>query len=170
MSLVSQGAFSAIELVIVILIVGVLAAVVAVSFTTQTNMQLDGVSDKLAADVRYCQQLAMCKNGTYSIVFEPASDRYTLYYFNGTSDVDINDPLTHTSPMRVDYTATGSYSGINLVSASFNGGQELRFTARGIPQDATGAVLSSAGSVVVSNSAGSQTVSVAPDTGNVTKS
>ncbi len=164
-----RAGFTLIEIIMVIVLLGVMAAVLVVGFSTFYNVKLDGAAAKLAADMRYCQQLAMHRNGTYAVVFEPGASRYTLYYLNGSTLTDIPDPITHTAPARTTY-GTGDYTGISLVSASFNGGQELRFTPKGVPQDSNGNDLSSSGTAVISSSAGSQTVSVTPDTGLVTVS
>jgi prepilin-type N-terminal cleavage/methylation domain-containing protein len=105
-----RGAFTVIELVIVMLILGILAAAAAPRFADAlTRFRLDAVVRRIRLDLKYAQELAKTSRADQQVIFDPATDTYTL---PGVPDMD------HPS---VDYTVDTSDGvfQVDLVSADF---------------------------------------------------
>lgn len=167
--------FTIVELVMVIVIVAILAVIAQSRFSSYYDLKLEGAARKLAADIRYAQQISLSQHASHGIEFDTANNRYRLYHVS--SGVNVTDPLTRetgvsgqdwTSGYVVAYGTDPEFEGIDMTSASFGSASTLRFTSLGTPQDSVGANLSSAGSVGMSLQGYSRTVQVTPNTGQIT--
>ncbi|MBN2331976.1 MAG: hypothetical protein JXO49_08840 [Deltaproteobacteria bacterium] len=58
----TQSAFTLVELIMIILVIGVLAAVAVPKFS-HTGFELEGAGRRFADDLRYCQELNLIRNG-----------------------------------------------------------------------------------------------------------
>jgi type II secretory pathway pseudopilin PulG len=156
--------FTIVELVILIAIISVLAYVFISKFSFAPSI-LTATRVKLINDIRYAQSLAVDHGGRYGIEFIPASEQYSLYV--NTPSTKIKDPLNRAADFIVDYTTGKQYIGMNLVSAGFDGSTRLEFDWRGVPFSGSGSELVNDGVIVISNSSGSYTIRVTPQTGRV---
>lgn len=157
--------FSVIEFLSVLVVLAVLAVVLALLFSPFRHIQLESAVDKMMADIRYCQELAIYRNADCAVLFEPGRSRYALYIYDGSVRKPVRDPMTRLGPLRVDFAA-GVYKGFKISAVNVNKGTELRFAAgSGIPADASRTPLARPATVVITSSAGSVAVSVDPETG-----
>ena len=157
----NRKGFTLIELVMVIVLIGILAVIAAPKLGNITSTNAGAFTDKLRADVRYAQNLAMTRNArtrvnfsttSYSVLSSPSG---TCNPF--TTDVD---PATG-GPYSVTLD-TGSYAGIALTLPAMTC---LEYDSLGQPYNCTGL-----GNVCSTNSGG-MTVTVngnAVPAGNIT--
>jgi Tfp pilus assembly protein FimT len=163
--------FSIIEFLSVLVVLAVLAVAAALIFSPFRHIQLESAVDKVMSDLRYCQELAICRNIPCGVVFEPARSRYTLYQYGGAGRSMIKDPLTRRGKLRIDF-ASGVYKGFTFAGVNVQKGTELKFAAgTGVPLDAAGAALTRPATVVIrSSAAGCIVIYVDPETGRVWRS
>jgi MSHA pilin protein MshC len=76
----NQKGFTLIELVMVIILLGIVAVFIAPRLPNVTTTNAGAFVDKLRADIRYAQNLAMTRN------------RRTRVYFNGTGPAPVTAP------------------------------------------------------------------------------
>ena len=154
-----KNAFSMIELVMVIAIIAVL--VVAVSFSSGT-IKLVGAANKLVFDLRYAQQLAISRQVTCGVSFNPSGNSYFVYI--GDTSTIATDPHTG-SNLSIDYDTDSEYDGISISSTNF--GDDISFDAAGAPYNSTPALLSSQGIITLQQGSDTQTVTIEKNTGEI---
>ena len=95
--------FTLIELVMVIVLIGIIAVFVAPRMLEVTGTKAASFKDKLRADIRYAQNLAMTRN------------RRTRVYFNGTGPAPVTAPAQGYS-IGIDDSVNGSCGAFVLAS------------------------------------------------------
>jgi len=147
--------FTLIELIMVVVVLLVLAAVIAPKMTGVTGTRVNAASRKISADIRYAQELAISTQTNHGVIFNasPAND-YSIY--QGTTSTIITDSFTGGA-----YTVqlnTGDYAGVTIDS-----GYQVEFDSLGSP------VTGGRSSVTISagGSAPVRTITVAANTGKV---
>ncbi len=135
--------FTLVEVVVVLILLGVLAAVVA-SRIVSFQAQLHGQAAALKSHLRYAQTLAMNTGRTWGIRFDEAGDRYWLFYCDnppcGRADNHVPLPAAEMdSEQRIDL---GSMN-LDLASVSAGGHsvETLSFDTAGRPYRDSGAAL-----------------------------
>ena|SRR3989338_3206516 len=172
----TRKAVTLIELIMVIVIVGILALTAIPRFESFYFLKLSGAMKKVASDIRYVQQLSVSRHADTRIEFNPAGNSYQTCYCNdadgacATGDCGsanwtaISDPFTRAN-LQVNFNSDAQYGGIDISAVNFGDTQTLRFNWQGIPQDASGADLSSDGSVNFLYRGNANTIAVTPNTG-----
>ncbi|HUU82229.1 MAG TPA: GspH/FimT family pseudopilin [Phycisphaerae bacterium] len=144
-------AFSLIELVIVVSIIGVVAAIAAPRFANSIARQrAEGAAKRIAADLALARSQAITRSTSQMVKFDLGSDSYVMA---GVQHLD-----RAASAYKVDLSAEPYLAG--LVSADFGGDDEVVFDFHGTPD--------SGGQVVIKAGAWQKTVTLDPDTGKAT--
>jgi MSHA pilin protein MshC len=134
--------FTLIELVLVLVLVSILAVFVAPRFGSVTSFTAQALQDKLRAEVRYAQSVAMSRNRRGRIYFNgagsaPAAGYAAVIDTSGAGDcssfIAINDPAGD-GALVVALNA-GSYTGLTVVPARAC----LEFDSLGRPYDCSAA-------------------------------
>jgi prepilin-type N-terminal cleavage/methylation domain-containing protein len=79
-----RSAFTLIELLLVVVIVGIVAAALIPQLTSDVPSRLDAASQIVVADLDYGRALAVANNSKYRFTFQPANNRYYLQH-SGTN-------------------------------------------------------------------------------------
>ena len=119
-----------IELVMVIVLIGIIAAFVMPMLGNITTTEAGSFTDKLRADMRYAQDLAMTQSQRVQVNFTANSYSITIA---GNPIVDPSNGRNY--PVTL---GTGEYAGISL-SNTF-GGSIVIFDSLGGPYDSNGAL------------------------------
>jgi prepilin-type N-terminal cleavage/methylation domain-containing protein len=157
--------FTLIELVMVMVLIGILAAIIVPRMPSVTGTKSMAFADKLRADIRYAQDLAMTRGARARVDFSVANQYSVLSSQTGTCSFTTTfDPSTG-GPFLVTVN-TGNYAGITL-TRSINC---LEYNSLGIPYDCSGVSVNACSStlsgMLITISTGG-TVSVASQTGAV---
>jgi prepilin-type N-terminal cleavage/methylation domain-containing protein len=87
-----RGAYTLVELLLVLAIIGILASVVIPSATPSIHNQLTGAARLLAGDLAYARSLAVSHNSSYRIQFGPDPYEYVLSHSGSDSTLDALPP------------------------------------------------------------------------------
>jgi prepilin-type N-terminal cleavage/methylation domain-containing protein len=160
MKRILRKGFTLIEMVMVLVLVGTMAALAIPRFASFYSIKLDGSIKKVAADIRYCQQMAVSRHDNSRIVFSAANDIYTAeeQLAAGGGWSGLTDPFTRVN-LIMNFRTDPQYKGIDITSANFNSSSTLQFDWQGVPV--------SGGSVTFSYMGNSRTIIVANNTGRV---
>jgi len=159
---VNQKGFTLIELVMILVLIGILAVFVAPRLPNITASHAISFSDKLRADIRYAQNLAMTRNARYRIYFNSAPSPNPGYAVTDSTAAIVQDPAGGGN-LSVTLNA-GDYTGITGIAMAplytF-----IEFDSLGRPYDNAGSLLAAA--VILTISPGAVTISITPQTGAV---
>jgi prepilin-type N-terminal cleavage/methylation domain-containing protein len=89
----ARPAYSLIELLIVVAIMGILAGLVLPKFEPNVYEQLQGTAQIVGSDLAYARNLAVTNDSQYSLSFLAANNSYTLEHTGANSLLDVL-PLT----------------------------------------------------------------------------
>jgi prepilin-type N-terminal cleavage/methylation domain-containing protein len=76
----SSAAFSLVELLIVIAVMGIVAALTLPSVNSGIHDQLQATADAIAGDLAYARGLAVANNSSYRLTFDLANNQFTLQH------------------------------------------------------------------------------------------
>lgn len=157
-----KGGFTIIELVMVIVLIAIMAALAIPKFDSYYAIKLGGAARKLLFDIRYAQRLAIAQHDSYGVEFNTAANTYRIYKVSDNSTAI--EPLSRSS-FLVDYTANTEFKDIDITSVNFGGTTKIAFSSLGVPKNGSGVDLSVNGTVTISYKGSSQTITVIPNTG-----
>lgn len=169
--------FTLIELIMILTIIGILAAVAVARMPNMAPIRIDMVARKLQSDIRYAQSLAVSTQRWTGLLFSAANNNYSVY-IDGIDDGAsipsgwsiVNDPLT-----KKNYTVqlnSGDFAGVEIAIVYFNGNDNyLVFDRWGNPYSYTGSgapvALGNPAGVRISSSSGTKDIVVERGTGRV---
>jgi prepilin-type N-terminal cleavage/methylation domain-containing protein len=93
-----RAGFSLIELLIVLTLMSILAATILTGTNPAAVEQLEAAARIVAADVAYCQSLAITQNSTYRLTFDAAQELYYLEHTGSDTSLDVLPPRPFHSP------------------------------------------------------------------------
>ena len=151
-----------IELTMVMVMISILLVLAVPRFQSFYFIKLNGAVKKVAADIRYVQQLSISRHESYKIVFDPVFNKYEVRRVSDNS-LAVN-PFSRNS-FVVNFNSDPQYKGIDVASANFGGTAGVRFDWQGVPQNDSGVNLLSEGEVRFTYQGNAFSVFVGPNTG-----
>jgi prepilin-type N-terminal cleavage/methylation domain-containing protein len=160
--------FSMIELIVVMLIAGIIAAVAAPTFSNMASTRRAMAAQITVRDLDYARERAISSGTRCWVVFSTGTNSYSVLAENPSSPgrvgaTVLNDPAS-TGRTYVTYFSSSEFAGVTLQSAAFGTGSEVGFDWLGRPYDFAQTALTAAGVVTFT---GGTTVTVQPGTGLV---
>lgn len=167
-----RRAYTLVELLVVILILGILGTMVVPTVSGSNVLRTQAAVRAIVADITFAQSDALSYQSSRAVMFDETENRYTLIEVNGsTLDADADalyDPQGPDQRYRVDLDDL-DFGGAVIENVSFNGGSDLIFDELGGPTPAAGDTsLSTGGSLEVRGPQAAYRINVAPFTGRVT--
>jgi prepilin-type N-terminal cleavage/methylation domain-containing protein len=157
----NRKGFTLIELVIIIILIGIIAVVVAPKLGDVTTTKASSFRDKLKADIRYAQNLAMSQNRRYRVFFNTAPSPNPGYAV--VNDANGNGTWGEAGEIAMDPAGggnlsvtlnAGQYAGITVSTPA---GGFIEFNSLGTPTAAA----------TLTITPGGQTVTITAQTGAV---
>ncbi len=148
--------FSLVEIMVVLVVMAILAAMALPELTGRNDMASLAASRRLTADMEYAQNLAITSQADVYVTFDRTNN---LYRLTDANNADIPHPVIHTSNFVVDFDTLNGAQGVKISTVTFPN-SKVKFTSLGAPDNA--------GSVTLTCSSRSYVVSVAAVTGRVT--
>ncbi len=143
--------FTAVEILLVTSLLGILALAVVFLLPPVAAVTLEAAAHQVRSDIEFAQQNAMITGQTSGVQFVSAGS-YTVY--QGTTATPLMSPLTGQSMVM---TLSASY-----VGTAISGNYTVEFDSMGKPSTGGG------GSVNLSNGGVTRTIAVTANTGRVT--
>jgi prepilin-type N-terminal cleavage/methylation domain-containing protein len=161
--------FTMIELLIVMAILAIAAAIVVPMASSAGSMQLRAAVNIVAADLEYAKSLSISRGQKYAVIFDKTTESYRVTDETGTT---ISHPVKKGFPFVVDFRNDGRLAGVDIVDVSFDGLAAVSFDSLGSPYHGTGGSAASLNSGVITVRAGglTRTVNVEAVTGYITVS
>ncbi len=164
----TRGAFTLIELVAVMILVGILGVAATVSFNSMPASRQAAAARQIQRDLAFARERAMATGIRHWVVFSLASNSYSLLAEDPlnpgrASATTIKDPATQ-SPF-VQRLNLNEFVGVTLASVTFDAGAEVGFNWLGEPLNSSATALAASGVVRVT---GNHQVFVQSGTGMVT--
>lgn len=160
-------AFTLIELVMVMVILGIIAAVSIPVINSYQAQHLYAAAERVAADLRYAKGLSISASKWYGISFQAAPvNTYSLYQTDGTTDTNIKFPQYPDQDYIVNLN--NDYQGVSISAVNISGGNKVEFNAYGSPyDDASGPAIAVEGVITLARGSSSITVRITPTVGRV---
>ena len=168
----ASGGYTLVELIIVIGILGVSAAMVIPSMGSVGVLRIQSAVRSVVADITFAQMDALAYQEPRAVVFDEAANMYTLTnVFGATIDPDTDalfDPRGPDQRYRVMFDGD-QFGGAALNTIAFNGGSAIIFDEMGAPIAApASAALSDGGSIQIDGPDSRFRIDIAAFTGRVT--
>lgn len=171
-----QKGFSYIEIVIVVIILGVVAAAAIPNLSSTDPVKLDNAANEVAEAIRFAQAEAVRSKISRGINTDATNERIRVYSLPAsTPTFDVYHPID--KKLYDLQLKTDTYlAGVDLVSASFvfsgasSSSTNLDFSAEGYPKvTSSGAdYMLTSGTITLSYHGKLRIISIAPMTGRVT--
>lgn len=168
----AMGAYTLVEVLIVVMIMGIAGAAVAPSLGSAGVLRIQSAVRMIVSDITYAQMDALGYQEQRAIVFDVDTNSYTLVQVIGNSiDVD-NDALYDIKGPGQRFIVNfddEKYGGAVIESATFDGDSTLIFDEMGGPVSSPGTSnLSDGGAIIITGPDSRWRVNVAAFTGRVT--
>ena len=152
--------FTLIEVIMVVLILGIAAAVVVPMASSAGSIQIRAGASMVAADLEYAKSMAISRGQAYSVEFSTANETYRVLDHN---NVEIPHPVKKGFNYVIDFKNDGRLDRVKIDNVNFGG--KLTFDYLGTPYNSAGAPLAAAATVVLRSGDITKNVNVEPVTG-----
>ncbi len=157
-------AYTLVELIIVIVLLGIAAAMVAPSIGSTDVLRVQSAVRSVVADITFAQSDALARQQARAIMFDVANNKYSIVEVHGSTLHPETDTILTRSLRKVDRNGDS-----RLTSATFDGTSILVFDELGGTLQAAGSTApGSGGTITIEGSGGIFTLAVEAYTGRIT--
>jgi type II secretion system protein H len=164
----SRFGFTLIEILCVVMIFAIAAAIVFGEMSSQGNLQAESGAREVMADLLYAQNQAIATASPVYVYFNTGGKAYSLYQPWGTT---LTNPISQHA-----YSTSWSGENWSVSSAKLDNTANqpaMYFDALGTPWSCTsagasGTQFTTTGTIVITSSGANSTITIQPGTGNIT--
>ena len=156
-----RGAFTLIELIIVVVIISIAALTAIPMMSSAAGMQIRSAANMITADLEYAKSMAISRAQNFSVVFDAGAETYRIEDQYGNV---LPHPVKKGFDYIIDFQNDGRLDKVDIVSVNFDTTSEVKFDYLGSPYNGNDNPLNNG---VVNLQAGgtTTTVTVEPVTG-----
>lgn len=160
------AAFTVIEILIVVVLLGIAAMIVVPMMSSAASMQIRSAANMIAVDLEYAKSMAISRGQVFSVVFDTATESYRIEDQSGSV---IPHPVKKGFDYIIDFQNDTRLNRVDIVGANFDATNEVKFDYLGSPYNGADNPLNNG---IVSLAAGgfTKTVAVEPVTGYISVS
>jgi len=165
---VRRGAFTLVELLVVIIILGIATVIVVPMLANTDDLKLNSATRQMVAALLYAQTNAIATQQTHQIVFDTAANSYEVQKKNPDPDntfTIIKHPVEKTD-YRIDFDTAPGLKNVVVNAVDFDSTSTVRFDRMGAPYNGNGNALTD-GSVTIAVPDLSNTIIIEPVTGRI---
>ncbi len=163
-------AFTLIELMAVVMIAGILAAIVVPSISPSDDFRASAAARVMLSDITYAQAQALATQKKFYVVFEDSQYSIQSRASDGAALAVVTHPVT-----KQDFTCpfgSGHLNNVYLATAQFGTQSVLSFDESGTPMywnsgTNTNTTLTTTGTIRIQSGSFYMTIKVAPYTGEI---
>ena len=122
-------AFTLIELMIVIVVIGIAAAMAIPMMSSATSFQIRAAANVIAGDLEYAKSMAISHGQPYSVVFDIDNESYEILQ-NGNA---VTNPITKDASYVVNFGTNSRVDRVDISDADFDGATSVTFDYLGSP-------------------------------------
>jgi len=131
--LIRRNAFTLVEIMLVIVIMGIVAAIAIPMLSKAGSVQVRAAAEMVAADMEYAKSMAISRQQNYTVDFDTAAESYSIKDKDG---VIITHPVKTDFDYTIDFTADSRISSVKISTADFNSTTQVTFDRLGAPDNA----------------------------------
>ena len=161
--------FTMIELLVVVAILAIAAAIVVPMASSAGSMQLRAAVNMVAADLEYAKSMSISRGQRYAVVFDKTAGIYYQYRVVDQSENPVPHPITKRPEYVVSFAGDARLGQVIIAGVNFNGTDKVSFDSLGSPFDGIGANLNT-GVITLQAGGITRTVNVEPVTGYISVS
>jgi prepilin-type N-terminal cleavage/methylation domain-containing protein len=162
--------FTMIELLVVVAILAIAAAIVVPMASSAGSMQLRAAVNMVAADLEYAKSMSISRGQRYAVqFFDVVGGIYHQYKVVDQNGNAVRHPITQKAEYVVSFQNDSRLGQVEISGVNFNGTDKISFDSLGSPFDGNGANLNT-GVITLQAGGITRTVNVEPVTGYITVS
>jgi prepilin-type N-terminal cleavage/methylation domain-containing protein len=137
--------FTAVELLVVVVIMAIAALTVVPMMSSASSMQLRSAANMIMADLEYAKSMAISRGQNYSVVFDENAESYSI---EDQSSSVIPHPVKKGFDYIIDFQNDSRLNKVNIADADFDSTSSVQFDCLGSP-DNGGTISLQAGSMTM---------------------
>ena len=129
-SVVTRRAFTLVEVLVVVAIIGIASAVVVPAMLQNSTMAIQAAGRIVIADLVWAQNDAIAMQKSRKLIFDAANNKYQITDAAGNP---VNVPGVSNATYEVNFNTDKRFSGVFLGQSDFSGTASIEFNELGSP-------------------------------------
>ncbi len=132
-------AFTLVEVLIVLMVIGIIAAIAVPLYVSAASTQLRTAASMIASDLEYAKSMSISTGQSHSVVFDTTAESYSIK--NSAGQV-ISHPVHIGASYVVSFANDSRLGNVDIVNTTFGAANTIKFDNVGTPFNGSGAALS----------------------------